>query len=149
MVAFAQKLAAEKPDEIALRDSQRALSWAELNDVLNRSANSLLAADLGPERRIAVFAENSVETALAHMGGLLGGASSVPVNFHLTADEVAYILEDSDTRILFIGPETAERGIEAARQAGVETVIAWRSEGLTGLTEWDEWLASASNEEAP
>ena len=78
MVAFAQKLAAENPDEIALRDSQRALSWAELNDVLNRSANSLLAADLGPERRIAVFAENSVETALAHMGGLLGGASSVP-----------------------------------------------------------------------
>lgn len=148
MVAFAQKLAEEKPDAIALRDSEIALSWAELNDVLNRAANSLLAADLGPDRRIAVFAENAVETALAHMGGLLGGASSVPVNFHLTADEVAYILEDSDARILFVGPETAERGIEAARQAGVETVIAWRSEGLAGATEWDEWLASASGDEA-
>lgn len=149
MVAFALKLAEQKHAEIALRDSDRALTWSELNDVLNRAANSLFAEDLGPDRRMAVFAENAVETAIAHMGGLLGGASSVPVNFHLTADEVAYILEDSDTRILFVGPETAERGIEAARKAGVETVIAWRSGTPAGATSWDDWLAAASGEEAP
>ena len=63
---------------------------------------------------MAVFAENACETALANLGGLVGGASVVPVNFHLTAEEVAYILEDSGTRMLFVGPETAERGIEAA-----------------------------------
>ncbi|MBC8188579.1 MAG: AMP-binding protein [Proteobacteria bacterium] len=128
MVAFAKKLAAERPEEVALRDPERTLSWGDLDDALNRTANRLLAADLGSHHRIAVFAENAVETAIAHMGGLIGGASSVPVNFHLTAEEVAYILQDSDTRILFVGPETAERGIAAAREAGVETVIGWRCE---------------------
>ncbi len=149
MVAFAARLAEERPDEVALRDSDRALSWADLDDALNRAANALLTFDLGPDHRIAVFAENSVETAIAHMGGLIGGASSVPVNFHLTADEVAYILEDSDTRVLFVGPETAERGAAAARQAGVATVVGWRCEGVAGITDWLDWLASASGEPAP
>ena len=99
MVAFAKNLAAERPEEVALRDPERTLSWADLDDALNRTANGLLAADLGPDHRIAVFAENAVETAIAHMGGLIGGASTVPVNFHLTAEEVAYILEDSGARM--------------------------------------------------
>lgn len=149
MVAFARKLAEQHPEQIALCDSERSLRWAELDDVLSRAANALFEAELGPDRRVAVFAENAIETAIAHMGALIGGASSVPVNFHLTAEEVAYILEDSDTRILFVGPETAERGLEAARLAGVATVIAWRSEALSGATAWDEWLAAASTAELP
>jgi long-chain acyl-CoA synthetase len=149
MVAFAKKLAAERPEEVALRDPERTLSWAELDDALNRTANALLATDLGPQYRIAVFAENAVETAIAHMGGLIGGASTVPVNFHLTAEEVAYILEDSGTRILFVGPETVERGIEAAREAGVETVIGWRCDAAAGVTPWSDWLAGASGEDPP
>src|SRR5690606_24966228 len=122
---FAEKLAAERPEEIALRDEQKALTWAEVNELLNRVANGLLAMDLGTDRRIAVFAENAAETALANLGGLIAGASVVPVNFHLTADEVAYILEDSGARVLFVGPETAERGVQAAAQSRVHTVIGW------------------------
>ena len=117
-------LAAERPDEIAVRDESKALGWAELDDRLNRIANGLNSLDLGPSRRIAVFAENAVETALANLGGLIGGASVVPVNFHLTAPEAAYILDDSGARVLFVGPETVERGIEAAADSGVHTVIA-------------------------
>jgi long-chain acyl-CoA synthetase len=149
MVAFAKRLAAEHPDQVALRDPDRALGWSELDEVLNRAANALLGTDLGPDQRIAVFAENAVETALAHFGGLLGGASSVPVNFHLTADEVAYILQDSGTRVLFVGPETAERGLEAARSAGVEHVIGWRCEDVAGVASWDAWLADASADDPP
>jgi long-chain acyl-CoA synthetase len=146
---FARRLAEQRPEEIALRDPDRALRWAELDEVLNRCANALLRAELGPDRRLAVFAENAAETVMAHMGGLIGGASSVPVNFHLRADEVAYILEDSGTRLLFVGPETAERGIEAARQVGVETVIGWGCQGVDGVQSLAEWLAAASPDEPP
>ena len=149
MVAFAKRLAEERPEQIALRDSDRRLTWAELDDALNRTANGLLAADLGPDQRMAVFAENAVETAIAHMGGLIGGASSVPINFHLTADEVAYILEDSDTRILFVGPETAERGVAAARQAEVATVVGWHCGGIAGVESWEAWLEAASGDDPP
>ena len=126
---------------IALRDASVELSWQQLDDVLSRFANRLQQEPLGDRRRIAVFAENAVETGMANLGGLLGGASVVPVNFHLTADEAAYILEDSGAAVLFVGPETAERGVEAARQAGVATVVGWRTgHRYDDVVDWEAFI---------
>ncbi len=143
MVLVAARLAVERADEVALRDDRVELRWGEVNDILNRIVNGLGAFDLGPQRRVAVLAENGAETVLAHLGGLLAGTSTVPVNFHLNVDEVTFILEDSAARVLFISPETAPIGIEAARRAGIEHVIGWRSE-VEGATTWEQWLDGAS-----
>ena len=147
MTTFAKALSTERPGEIAVRDEVQALDWAALDDRLNRIANGLNALDLGPNRRVAVFAENAVETALANLGGLIAGASVTPVNFHLAAAEAAYILEDSGARVLFVGPETAERGLDAAAASSVHTVIGWGCDG--GVTPWSDWLAAQSNAEPP
>lgn len=154
MPEFASRLAEERPDEVALRDQKQALGWAEVGDVLNRVANHVLSTDLGPNRRVAVFAENANETALAHLGGLLGGASTVPVNFHLTAEEAAYIVADSGTRILFVGPETVERGLRAAEIAteGGATrplVVGWGCEAMDGIAPWEAWLADGATTDPP
>jgi long-chain acyl-CoA synthetase len=161
MPHFAKTRAADAPDEIALRDPGQELTWADVDDALNRCADLVLAADLGPANRVAVYAENAAETALAHLGALMGGASSVPVNFHLTAEETAYILDDSESRILFVGPETLERGLAAAREAGVGTVIAWNcgdlpdgaDSGNSGevptVIDWHDWLAQGSTDDPP
>ena len=135
--------ARERPDEVGLRDDRVALTWPELNALLNRIANGLHSLDLGPKRRVAVFAENSVETVLAHLGGLAAGASTVPVNFHLTTDEVAYILGDSAASVVFVGPETVERGLVAAAQAGVPVVVGWRCPPTDGVTAWEQWVDAA------
>jgi len=147
MAVVAAERARERPTEVALRDDERTLRWAEVDDVLNRVVNGLAALELGPTKRVAVLAENSVETVLAHLGGLLAGASTVPVNFHLNTDEVAYILEDSGARALFVGPQTAEVGVEAARRVGIPVVIGWRTSAADGVTSWEEWLAGASADE--
>ena len=144
-MTFAKQFAAEYSGEIAIQDDRQTLSWDQVDDVLNRCANALQAADLGPGNRIAVFAENTVETALANLGGLVAGASVVPVNFHLTAEEVAYILSDSEARVLFVGPETAERGLAAAAQSNVHTVIGWDDAGAA--TPWVDWLADSGADE--
>jgi long-chain acyl-CoA synthetase len=149
VTTFASSLAVERPDEIAVRDEHQALRWAELDDRLNRVTNGLLACDLGPQRRVAVFAENAVETALANLGGLLAGASVVPVNFHLTADEVAYILDDAGVRVLFVDAATAERGVAAASQAGVPVVIGWGMSSVAGVVGWEGWLAGHSAAQPP
>ena len=141
--------AVERPDEIALRDDLVALSWAEVDDLLNRVANGLHALDLGPARRVAVYAENAAETVLAHLGGLLAGASTVPVNFHLGVDEVAYILADSKATVVFVGPETVERGLAAAASAGISLVIGWRCPPDHGLVSFEAWLAASSAGEPP
>jgi long-chain acyl-CoA synthetase len=129
----------------ALVDDRITLTWADVHTVVDRVIHGLGGLELGPRRRVAVFAENSAETVLAHVGGLLAGTSTVPVNFHLTVDEVAYILRDSGAAVVFVGPETVERGVEAARIAGVPVVIGWRCTG--GTHEWETWLAEQPTDE--
>ena len=133
MPEFARRNAVARPDEAALTDPSRSIGWADLDVMLNQVANAVRAADLGPNHRVAVFAENAAETALAHLGGLLAGASTVPVNFHLIADEAGYILADSTARILFVGPETVERGLAAVRRLRVHTVVGWRLPPTPGV----------------
>ena len=148
MTTFAAGLAAARPDEVALDDGHTRLGWGELDERLNRVANGLMALDLGPEGRVAVFAENASETALAHIGGLIAGASTVPCNFHLTSSELAYILSDSGSRVLFVGPETVDRGRAAAEEAGIALVVGWGTEG-DGVVDWETWLAEAPAGEPP
>jgi long-chain acyl-CoA synthetase len=149
MTTFASAFAAANPHQVALDDGRSQIGWTELDEKLNRIANVLRSLDLGPARRVAVFAENANETALAHIGGLLAGASTVPANFHLTSGELAYILGDSGAQVLFVGPETAERGLEAAREAGVPLVVGWRTKSGDGLVDWEGWIRQASDVDPP
>ncbi|HJM97133.1 MAG: AMP-binding protein [Acidimicrobiales bacterium] len=149
MPKFAEEQSNRTPDAIALTDPQKSLTWEQVDEILNRAANIILKSDLGSKRRIAVFAENASETALAHLGALFGGASSVPVNFHLTAEEASYILKDSESQILFLDDKTADRGILAAQEAGVELIIGWNCEAYTQIINWEEWLATGSPDPSP
>jgi acyl-CoA synthetase (AMP-forming)/AMP-acid ligase II len=146
---MSQTLASVAPDQrdtLALADERVELSWNQLDPVLNRVANGMAAAVDGV-RRAAVFAPNSAETVIAYVAGLEAGVSTVPVSYHLTAGEVAYILGDSGASILFVGPETLEAGLEAARETGVRTVVGWRCPPRDGVIAWDDWLAAASDAE--
>lgn len=133
----------ERLGALALADERVRYTWAELDAVLDRVTNALLGLELG-ERRVAVFAGNCAETVLAYAGCLLAGLSSVPASYHLTVDELAYILADSEAGAVLVGPDTLEVGLAAARKAGIAAVIAWRSPPTPGVVAWERWLADAS-----
>jgi long-chain acyl-CoA synthetase len=149
MSLAAAENAHQRPHEIALADERAQIDWASLDVQLNRGVNALLARAAPPDARVAVFAYNSVEAVTAYLAALLAGVSSVPVNFHLTAEEVAYILRDSAAETVFVGPETLEVGRAAAALAGTPRVVAWRCEPAPGVMAWRDWLAEASADEPP
>ncbi|WP_420394502.1 AMP-binding protein [Acuticoccus sp.] len=145
MPRFAADLARARPDEVALADPWQSLTWGDVDGMLDRIANGLAALDLEPSQRVAVFAENAAETALANLGGLIAGVSVTPVNFHLNAEEAAYILKDAGIAVLFVDAATAERGLAAARLARVPTVIGWG--GVPDeATDFATWLQRQSGE---
>ncbi|HEY0840336.1 MAG TPA: AMP-binding protein, partial [Vulgatibacter sp.] len=148
-LAAAEK-ATRDPDELALADERMRLTWRELDPILNRATNALIAEQASQDhQRVAVFATNSVETVLAHLAGLHAGVSTVPVNFHFTVEELTYILQDSGASAIFTGPETLETARKAAEIAGVKRVIAWRSPATDGVTSWEARLEAASPAEPP
>ena len=134
-------------DDFAILDDRISLSWNDLDPILNRAANALNGLSYAAERRVAVFAQNSVETVIAYVACLEAGISSVPVSFHLTPAEAAYILEDSGAVAVLVGPETAEAGLIAAREAGIDLVIGWRCAPRDGLVAWEDWIAAAPDAE--
>jgi acyl-CoA synthetase (AMP-forming)/AMP-acid ligase II len=135
------------PASVALADDHRQLDWPEFADAVNRGTNRLLAEALPPGARVAIFAHNAVETVLAYALCLRAGIASVPVNFHLTIDELAYILEDSAAALLFVDAQTAAVGVAAARLAGLGRVIGWGTAYTTGVESWQDWLAAGDPRE--
>lgn len=147
-MTFAAVLARQRPAEIALRSAGREMTWGEIDQVLRRMVNGLLEIRFRPARRVAVFAENSAETLLCYVAATLAGCSAVPVNFHLTADEAAYIFADADVDVVLADASTAQRAVEASRAADVSLVIA-RGDAVDGALQWDDWLATAADSEPP
>ena len=143
------ELAERHPDELGLCDDKQWLSRRELEHALNRATNAMRDLCLPSGRRVGGYARNSAENVLAYQGALHAGLSSVPISAHFTADEVAYILEDSGTDVLFVGPETAATGIEAAARAGTVRIVGWRCQKIAGVESWESWLEQASADRPP
>jgi acyl-CoA synthetase (AMP-forming)/AMP-acid ligase II len=141
MATRLRDLAAELGDQPALTDSSRSYTWTQLNETVNRVINGLTSLELGSERRIGVYAPNAANTLLVHVAGALAGVSVVPISFHLKADEVRFILEDSGAAGLFADGTTAGQARLAAGPDRV--VVAWESDSPS-ITPWPRWLAESS-----
>src|SRR5262245_48910292 len=87
--------AAERGEAAAAIEGARRLTWREYAIARNRLADSLARLGLRPGEHVAIYAQNSLENLLAAAAVRALGAIAVPMNHRLTADEVAYILNDS------------------------------------------------------
>jgi len=94
--------ARQQPDGLALDDLSRRRSWAELWDRVCRTAR-LLRDELGlqPGDHAAALLANRVECFELMHAAVRAGVWLTPVNWHLTAEEIAYVLEDSRARVVF------------------------------------------------
>src|SRR5688500_7294741 len=82
------------------------------------------------------------------MASGIGAYVLVPLNWHLTADELAYILNDSGTRALLAEAEFAGIAAEALKgTSGVAVRLAIGGEGPEGFESYDDLLAAASPDE--
>ena len=122
-MTFAARIAAERPEEVALRAPDGDWTWAQVDAALRPMVTGLQMVGWRPARRVAIYAENSGWTVLHYAAATLAGCSAVAVNFHLTPEEAAYVLTHSQADVLMVDDATAQRGVEAARLAGVPAVV--------------------------
>ncbi|MGC9441182.1 amino acid adenylation domain-containing protein [Streptomyces sp. WG5] len=101
-----ERQAARSPRAEALREGDRALTYAELNARANRLAHHLIAAGAGPERRVAVLLPRSVELVIALLAVTKSGAAYVPVDPDYPAERIAYMLDDSAPALVLADERT-------------------------------------------
>ena len=90
------------PGAVALLDGDRRLTWREYVAQRNRLANALRGLGLTKGEHAIVYVQNSLEAVLVPSAARSAGAIPVPMNHRLVADEVAYILDHSDARAVFV-----------------------------------------------
>jgi non-ribosomal peptide synthetase component F len=95
LVAMFEAQAACTPAAVALRESTRTMTYAELDAAANRIAWQLIAAGAGPETVVAVAMDRTPAMVAAVLGALKAGAAYLPVDPDLPAERVAYLLADA------------------------------------------------------
>jgi fatty-acyl-CoA synthase len=133
-LAFLDRSAAVWPDKVAVVDGEERLTFTDLRERSRRLATGLQARGLERGDRVAVLAPNGKELLEAHYGIPWAGAVLVAINTRLAAEEVAYILEHSGSRLLVVDPSLAHLAPD-----GIETL-------LCGST-YEDFLAAAPDGE--
>jgi fatty-acyl-CoA synthase len=97
----------DEPDQpaAALGD----LSYRRFAELARAQAAALDELGIGVGERVAIVSHNSARLLTAFFGVCGYGRVLVPVNFRLSTDEVAYIVEHSGASVLLVDPELEER----------------------------------------
>jgi fatty-acyl-CoA synthase/long-chain acyl-CoA synthetase len=103
-------LAAANPDKPAIIDDRpdgTLIQWtfAELEAHANRLARVFLDLGVAPKDKIIWCGHNSPWVVVCGHAARKIGAVSVPLNYRLTGEEAAYVVDNSDARVVFIDAE--------------------------------------------
>lgn len=93
------------PNNIALKDKDRAFTYPETNRRVNQLAHSLLSLGLEKGDKVAVLLENSIEIVEVYLATAKTGLVIVPINFRLLGPEVEYIVNNSDAQAFIVHDE--------------------------------------------
>lgn len=95
-------------DRIALAHGEQTIDWAALRARSNDLARGVLDRGFKAGERFAFYAHNSADYLVALMACWKARGTHVNVNYRYVAEELAYILADSDATVLVYGRELRE-----------------------------------------
>ncbi|MBP1313408.1 non-ribosomal peptide synthetase [Herbaspirillum sp. 1130] len=103
------RIAQEQPDAVAVLFGQQRLSYGELEQRANQLAHHLLAHGAGPETRVGIAVERSLEMIVGLLAILKTGAAYVPLDMDYPAERLAYIAADSGFALLITHSRLRQR----------------------------------------
>lgn len=98
------------PDRVALvmADTDESLTYRQFEEKANQMAHFIRDVGVGQGERIAVMFENSLGSVVVQGAGERTGVYYTLINYHLTADEAAYIINDSDSKVAVVAARVAD-----------------------------------------
>jgi long-chain acyl-CoA synthetase len=118
------------------------LTYADSHTQVNAIAAWLVAQGVKPGDRVAVAMRNFPEWMLIYWACVSIGVAVVGMNAWWTAEEMAYGLEDSAPKVLFLDAERLERLRERPELAARQKLVGVRMpSSQPGVTPWSDVIA--------
>lgn len=132
--------------KIALSFEGRDTTYGELDRLTNQIARALTASGVKHGECINYLGKNSDLYFALVLGAAKVGVIMAPVGWRLSPDEVAYIVDDSEAKLLFVGPECLECAQAAHGLSKTKPTMIAMEAGAAGLQTFDAWRAAQSAE---
>ena len=133
---------------IVMAASDASTSYADLDAVANRGAQLFRSLGIGPGDTVAVWLKNCLEYYQIYWAAQRAGLYLCPISSQLTADEAAYILNDSGSKLLVTHADVAAaRALTDNRVARIPDVAHILDLG-TGLAAVPSWQAAVAAQPA-
>ena len=133
------------PDKIAyvMARSGDAISYRQLDERTNKAAHLFRTLGLKAGDHLALMMENCIEFMVVCWAAQRSGLYYTAISRYLTADEIAYIVQDCGAQIVIGTPKTAEAlAALAAKANGKPAYYVTGNETVAHFKSWDQALAS-------
>ncbi|MFF9094860.1 acyl-CoA synthetase [Streptomyces sp. NPDC014802] len=110
-----RRSARRTPARVAVTYGERSWTYEQLDDAVSRAAAVLRGRGLAPGDRVAAYGHNSDAYLIAFLACARAGLVHVPVNQHLTGDDLAYLVRQSGSTLVLTDPDLAGRLPEGSR----------------------------------
>ena len=133
--------AGEHPERDAILSEHGDRTFGELNERANRLVRALRARGVGPGAAIALVCTNRPEFAEVYAAALRGGYRFTCINWHLKADEIAYIVEDCEAQAFLADERVAQEAGPAAAGAPSASLRLAIGGPIAGFESYEEFIA--------
>ncbi|MBQ0969183.1 MULTISPECIES: AMP-binding protein [Streptomyces] len=120
-------------------DDWKSLTWAQAAERVYAIAAGLIELGVQPEQRVALASSTRLEWILADLGIMCAGAATTTVYPQTNADESAYILSDSESRVL-IAEDAAQLAKAREKKAELPDLTHVVVIDATGADTAEEWV---------
>ncbi|WP_417431337.1 AMP-dependent synthetase/ligase [Halpernia sp.] len=85
------------------REKWETISWLKLRTLVFKTANALRKSGISDGDKVAIYADNSAEWLIFDLAILSLGAVTIPIYSTNNKEQAAYILENSESKIVLVG----------------------------------------------
>lgn len=136
------------PDRTALVFKDQTVTYRELNDTANRLANHMKEIGIRKGERVAYLLPNSLELLYIWYATQKIGATAVPLNTHLLADEITKTLVQAECKTFIYHEKFKERAETVKKEIELQHIICCGKETGDGELDLELLCSTGSAKEA-
>lgn len=138
--------AANYGDKTALVVGDRSLSYAELNDLVNRVGNGLKKLGVEKGDRVTLLLPNGVDCIVAYHAVAKIGAVINPLNVMYRAEEIKYIMRDAGSKAVIAVPGCLPTIFEIRKELpSLEVVMSTAERDTAGVVSFHGLIEESPN----